>query len=156
MNYDANPVQLLYNDEELSDRINMVMDSRDHTTGITFVNLCYQLVQMAFQERKVKKADENTTLTSEELSAVDQVRVSRILWELIWNHKIFLLFGRSELLGLSNGEDRFVKYWFFPKFFPFLRHLLGWCVGCFVFLVVYFYVLLLCFLIHINDFQWFK
>lgn len=110
MNIDTNPVQLLYNDEELSDRIVMVMDSRDHTTGITFVNLCYQLVQMAFQERKVKKADENTTVISEELSAVDQVRVSRALWELIWNHKIFLLFGRSELLGLSNGEDRFVKY----------------------------------------------
>ena len=110
MNYDANPVQLLYNNEELKDRINMVMDSRDHTKGITFVNLCYQLVQMAFQEHMVKKADENTTITSEELSAEDQVRVSRILWELIWDHRVFLLFGRSELLGLSNGEDRFVKY----------------------------------------------
>ena len=110
MNYDANPVQLNYNNEELKERINLVMDSRDHTTGITFVNLCYQLVQLAFQERRVKKADENVTLTSEELSAEDQVRVSRILWELIWAQKIFLLFGRSELLGLSNGEDRFVKY----------------------------------------------
>lgn len=110
MNYDSNPVRLLYDNEELRERINMVMSSRDHTTGITFVNLCYQLVQMAFQEHQVKKADENTTITSEELSAEDQVRVSRILWELIWDHKIFLLFGRSELLGLSNGEDRFVKY----------------------------------------------
>lgn len=110
MNYDTNPVQLLYNNEELRDRINMVMDSRDHTKGITFVNLCYQLMQVAFQEHQVKKADENTTITSEELSAEDQVRVSRILWELIWDHKVFLLFGRSELLGLSNGEDRFVKY----------------------------------------------
>ncbi len=109
MNYDANPVHLLYNDEELKDRINMVMDSRDHTTGITFVNLCYQLMQMAFQENKVKKADD-TIVTSEELAPEEQVRVSRILWELIWNHKVFLLFGRSELLGLSNGEDRFVKY----------------------------------------------
>ena len=110
MNYDANPVHLLYNNEELRDRINMIMDSRDHTTGITFVNLCYQIVQMAFQEHMVKKANENTTITSEELAPEEQVRVSRILWELIWNHKIFLLFGRSELLGLSNGEDRFVKY----------------------------------------------
>lgn len=110
MNYDSNPVRLDYNDEELQERISMVMDSRDHTTGITFVNLCYQLVQIGFQEHRVKKADENIILISEELSPEDQVRVSRILWELIWNHKIFLLFGRSELLGLSNGEDRFVKY----------------------------------------------
>ena len=109
MNYDANPVRLLYNNEELRERINMVMDSRDHTTGITFVNLCYQLIQVAFQENKVKKP-EDTIITSEELAPEEQVRVSRILWELIWDHKIFLLFGRSELLGLSNGEDRFVKY----------------------------------------------
>ena len=110
MNYDSNPVQLLFSNEELKERINMVMSSRDHTNGITFVNLCYQLIQIAFQEHRVKKDDENTTIISEELSADDQVRVSRILWELIWDHKIFLLFGRSELLGLSNGEDRFVKY----------------------------------------------
>ena len=109
MNYDANPVHLLYNDEEMRDRINMIMDSRDHTTGITFVNLCYQVMQMAFQENMVKKV-EDTIITSEELAPEEQVRVSRILWELIWDHKIFLLFGRSELLGLSNGEDRFVKY----------------------------------------------
>ena len=110
MNYDANPVHLLYNNEELRDRIMMVMNGRDHTTGITFVNLCYQLVQLAFQEHQVKKLDENTIITNEELAPDEQVRVSRILWELIWDHKIFLLFGRSELLGLSNGEDRFVKY----------------------------------------------
>lgn len=110
MNYDSNPLQLLYNDEELRNRIMMIMEGRDHRTGITFVNLCYQVMQMAFQEHQVKKNDENTILTSEELAADEQVRVSRILWELIWDHKIFLLFGRSELLGLSNGEDRFVKY----------------------------------------------
>ena len=109
MNYDANPVHVLSNNEELRDRILMVIEGRDKTTGITFVNLCYQIMQMAFQENQVKKADD-TIITSEELAPEEQVRVSRILWELIWDHKIFLLFGRSELLGLSNGEDRFVKY----------------------------------------------
>ena len=109
MNYDANPVHLLYNDEEMRDRINMIMDSRDHTTGITFVNLCYQIIQIGFQENKVV-IPEDSIVTSEELAAEEQVRVSRILWELIWDRKIFLLFGRSDLLGLSNGEDRFVKY----------------------------------------------
>ena len=109
MNDDANPVRVLYNNEELRDRILMVIEGRDKTTGITFVNLCYQVMQMAFQENMVKKADD-TIITSEELAPEEQVRVSRILWELIWDHKIFLLFGRSGLLGLSNGEDRFVKY----------------------------------------------
>ena len=109
MNYDSNPVQVLYSNEELRDRSLMVIECRDKTTGITFVNLCYQIIQIAFQESKVK-VPEDTIITSEELAPEEQVRVSRILWELIWDHKIFLLFGRSDLLGLSNGEDRFVKY----------------------------------------------
>ena len=106
---DNNPVHLLYDNEELRERILMVMDSRDHTTGITFVSLCYQVIQLGFQENKVK-IPADTIITSEELAPGEQVRVSRILWELIWDRKIFLLFGRSDLLGLSNGEDRFVKY----------------------------------------------
>jgi hypothetical protein len=109
MKYDSNPVHVLYNNEELRDRILMVIEGRDKTTGITFVNLCFQIIQIAFQENKVM-IPEDTIITSEELAPEDQVRVSRILWELIWDHKIFLLFGRSDLLGLSNGEDRFVKY----------------------------------------------
>ena len=68
-----------------------------------------QIIQIGFKENKVM-IPADTIITSEELAPGEQVRVSRILWELIWNHKIFLLFGRSDLLGLSNGEDRFVKY----------------------------------------------
>jgi hypothetical protein len=109
MKYDSNPVHLLYDNEELRDRILMIIEGRDKTTGITFVNLCYQVIQMGFQENKVM-IPEDTIITSEELAPEEQVRVSRILWELIWDRKIFLLFGRSDLLGLSNGEDRFVKY----------------------------------------------
>ena len=63
MNYDANPIHTLYDNETLKHLVEVVIE-----------------------------------------------RVSRILWELIWEHKVFLLFGRSPLLGLSNGEDRFVKY----------------------------------------------
>ena len=109
MNYDTNPVHVLYNDEELTQRVLMIIGGRNAPTGITFVNLCYQVRQMALQERRVI-GEGSVIYTSDELAPEDQVRVSRILWELIWGHKIFLLFGRSELLGLSNGEDRFVKY----------------------------------------------
>ncbi len=109
MNYDANPVKIKFDNETLKQRILVLMEERESTNGITFVNLCYQLRQMAIQEHMVSDA-ENTTYTNDELAPEDQVRVSRVLWELIWSHKIFILFGRSELLGLSNGEDRFVKY----------------------------------------------
>ena len=109
MNIDSNPVHILYDNNKLRDVIMMVMEGRENTLGITFVNLCYQILQLAEQEKLVENSGV-VIHTSSEIAPEDQVRVSRVLWELIWDHKIFLLFGRSPLLGLSNGEDRFVKY----------------------------------------------
>lgn len=109
MNIDSNPVHILYDNNKLRDVILMVMEGRENTLGITFVNLCYQILQLAEQEKMVENSGV-VIHTSNEIAPEDQVRVSRVLWELIWDHKIFLLFGRSPLLGLSNGEDRFVKY----------------------------------------------
>ncbi len=109
MNYDAKPVRILYDDAKLKEKIMVGIAGRDATLGITFVNLCYQLLQLAIQEHMLEDPD-NTIYTNDEISPEDQVRVSRLLWELIWDRKVFLLFGRSSLLGLSNGEDRFVKY----------------------------------------------
>lgn len=110
MNYDTYPVRLLYNDEELKQRILMIIESHDTITGCTFVNLCSLIAKMAFTEHKVKKVGENTTIINEELAVEEQARMSCVLWELIWEHKIVLLFGHSEMHGLSNGEERFVKY----------------------------------------------
>ena len=109
MNIDSNPVHILYDNNKLRDVIMMVMEGRENTLGITFVNLCYQILQLAEQEKLVENSGV-VIHTSSEIAPEDQVRVSRVLWELIWDHKVFLLFGRSPLLGLSNGEDRFVKY----------------------------------------------
>lgn len=108
MNIDSNPVHILYDNNKLRDVIMMIMNGRTETTGITFVNLCYQILQLAEQEQMVEGTE--VMHTSNEIAPEDQVRVSRVLWELIWDKKVFLLFGRSPLLGLSNGEDRFVKY----------------------------------------------
>ncbi len=109
MNYDANPIHTLYDNETLKHLVEVVIESNDTTSGITFHSLCNQIRQQAIRDRALANL-ENTVYSSEELAREEQVRVSRILWELIWEHKVFLLFGRSPLLGLSNGEDRFVKY----------------------------------------------
>ena len=108
MNYDSNPVHVLFNDENLKQRLLALINGNASPSGTTFTNLCYHIRQQAIDDHAVNDP-ENTTYTNDELAPEDQVRVSRLLWELIWEHKIFLLFGRSELLGLSNGEDRFVK-----------------------------------------------
>ena len=106
---DNNPVHVLYDNNKLRDVIMMIMNGRTEMMGITFVNLCYQILQLAEQENMVENSG-IVTHTSKEIAPEDQVRVSRVLWELIWDKKVFLLFGRSPLLGLSNGEARFVRY----------------------------------------------
>lgn len=109
MNYDANPIHILYDNVTLKHLVELIIDGNDTTSGTTFLNLCHQIRLQAISDRALANL-ENTVYTSEELAPEDQVRISRMLWELIWEHKVFLLFGRSPLLGLSNGEDRFVKY----------------------------------------------
>ena len=98
MNFDANPVHVLYDYESLKHIVQVSIERNDNISGTTFVSLCNKIRQQAIRDRALADL-ENTVYTSEVLAPEDQVRVSRMLWELIWEHKIFLLFGRSELLG---------------------------------------------------------
>lgn len=109
MNYDTNPIHTLYDNETLKHLVLVIIEGNDATSGTTFLNLCNQIRQQAIRDRALADL-QNTVYSSEVLAPEEQVRVSRVLWELIWEHKVFVLFGRSPLLGLSNGEDRFVKY----------------------------------------------
>ena len=109
MNYDANPIHILFNDENLKQRLLALIVGNNTPSGTTFNALCFHIRQQAIDDHAVADPD-GTVYTNDELAPEDQLRVSRLLWELIWEHKVFLLFGRSALLGLSNGEDRFVKY----------------------------------------------
>ena len=109
MNFDSNPIHVLYDNETLKHLVLVIISNNDSLSGTTFLNLCHQVKQQAIRDKAIADL-ENTVYTSEQRAPEDQVRVSRVLWELIWDKKVFLLFGRSPLLGLSNGEDRFVKY----------------------------------------------
>ena len=109
MNFDSNPIHVLYDNETLKHLVLVIISNNDSLSGTTFLNLCHQVKQQAIRDKAIADL-ENTVYTSEQLAPEEQVRVSRVLWELIWDKKVFLLFGRSPLLGLSNGEDRFVKY----------------------------------------------
>ena len=109
MNYDSTPNKTLYDNETMKHLVEVIIEKNDSTSGTTFLNLCNQVRQQAIRDRALADL-ENTVYSCEELAPEEQVRVSRVLWELIWEHKVFVLFGRSPLLGLSNGEDRFVKY----------------------------------------------
>lgn len=109
MNYNSNPIHTLYDNETLKHLIEVIVEKNDTPAGTTFLNLCNQIRQQAIRDRALADLA-NTVYSCEELAPEEQVRISRLLWELIWEHKVFLLFGRSPLLGLNNGEDRFVKY----------------------------------------------
>jgi len=76
----------------------LVMESRDHTTGITFVNLCYQIVQVAFQEHQVKKADE------EHFTFTAEVSVSPTFFA--W---VFEFGGKIRILGPQSVKDAYAE-----------------------------------------------
>ena len=56
----------------------VVIGGRDVTLGITFVNLCYQLLQLAIQKHMLEDPN-NTIYTDNEISPENQVRVIKFI-----------------------------------------------------------------------------
>ena len=65
MNIDANPVHILYDNNKLRDVIMMIINGRSDNMGITFVNLCYQILQLAEQEQMVENSGQVTHTSNE-------------------------------------------------------------------------------------------
>jgi len=101
-----NPVPITYTDAELNDIIaKYISESR---IEFYFNDLCYSILYKAKQEKKVKDA-EHVAYLSSDLSYIDLIRVSRILWEYIWKKELFIAFGDSKNQSYIPGNTRFIK-----------------------------------------------
>ena len=49
----------------------------------------------------------NTKYSSSDISIADGIRVSRILWEKIWNKEIFIAFGDNPYRAQYKDDTRF-------------------------------------------------
>lgn len=103
--YDSNPVPVTYTQEELRQVIDNYL--KDVTTEFSFRGLCSYIIDKAIAEGKVPNAS-HTQYSSREITPLSAIEVSKYLWELIWDKKIFIAFGENLYVARYVGDTRFV------------------------------------------------
>lgn len=107
MTYDPNPVSLTYSEEELRTIIEQYISICD--LEFSYKAICHYILERAKQEGKVPNA-EYTQYGSSELNPLSGIMVSRLLWEMIWEKKIFVAFGANPYRGGYCEDVRLCKY----------------------------------------------
>ena len=74
----------------------------------SFKTLSIYIVQTAIKENKVKNAA-YTQYSSHEMNPLSSITLSKIIWELIWEKKIFIAFGDNPYTAHYAGDTRFVS-----------------------------------------------
>lgn len=85
-------MSLGYSDDELFDRINDFLSMCSNS--FTFFDLCDYILLQAQNENMIKidsKSWKRTVILSEE----DMMRITKYLWEMIWNRNLIIDFGRQ-------------------------------------------------------------
>lgn len=105
MTYDSNPVPVTYTQEELKQVVEDYLN--DVATEFSFRGLCSFIVGKAIDEGKVHNAG-HTQYSSREMNPSSAIEVSKYLWELIWDRRIFIAFGENPYAARYAGDTRFV------------------------------------------------
>ena len=103
--YDSNPVPVTYNKAELAKVIDDYL--KNVTTEFSFRGLCSHIIDKAISDGKVRNS-QNTQYSSRQMNPLSAIEVSRYLWELIWDKKIFIAFGENPYSAHYNDDTRFV------------------------------------------------
>ncbi len=107
MTINYNPVPVDYTDEELRTIVEAYIASQ--RSEFSFKSICRHVLQKAMEDGRTVDS-RNTQYESNELRASDGIRVSSILWDLIFERKIIIAFGENPYRSMPNGSDtRFVK-----------------------------------------------
>ncbi len=103
--YNSNPVPVIYTKEELEKVIDEYLQSVQ--TEFSFRSLCSHIIERAIKDEKVTDA-KNTQYGSREMSPLSAIEVSKYLWNLIWDRKIFIAFGENPYASHYNNDTRFI------------------------------------------------
>lgn len=101
---DPNPVPVTYSDQELKSLIDNYLS--DIKGEFSYKGVCHYVVNEAKRNNKAEGAP-NTKYSSSDISIADGIRVSRILWEKIWNKEIFIAFGDNPYRAQYKDDTRF-------------------------------------------------
>ena len=103
--YNSNPVPVEYTEEEMKEKVLTFIN--DRKGEFSFRTLSNFIVQTAMNEQKVKDAA-HTQYSSNEMDPLSSIQLSKILWELIWDKKVFIAFGENPYMAHYAGDTRFV------------------------------------------------
>lgn len=95
--YGDTQFSLLYDDKELMDIIVKYIQKKKESNEdyFTYFVLCKNIINLADNANKLNGKDTNTYYTSVVLSQKEYTRVSRLLWDLILDRKIFVDFSNN-------------------------------------------------------------
>ncbi len=102
---DSNPVPVEYTEEEMREKVLHYID--EVKEEFSFKVLSSYIINMAKKEQKVKDADHTQYSSSNEMNSTSSILLSKILWELIWDKKIFIAFGVNPYSTHYTGDTRF-------------------------------------------------
>ena len=104
---DSNPVPVTYDDQEL---LSLVEKYVSEMSGeFSYMGVCRYVVNEAKRNNKVEDAP-HTKYSSSDISIADGIRISKILWEKIWNKEIIIAFGDNPYRGIGKDDVRFYKF----------------------------------------------
>lgn len=100
--YDKTPISILYTDQEMLDVLTSFIDSYDDDT-VTFEQISTYLISKADKDSKLDKLPE-AKYNSIILTDKDGQRLSRMLWELIFQRKIYLNFYKNPYGNIKQAD----------------------------------------------------
>ncbi len=85
-------LNMTYSDDELSEMILSYVRTQDD--GVGFRDICAYLLTQAQNDGRVE-GQTGEEYQWESLSHIDTIKVDRILWQLIWKHRLVIDFDSS-------------------------------------------------------------
>lgn len=103
--YNSNPIPVEYTEKEMKEKVLIFIKNVEGE--FSFRTLSNYVVQTAMNEQKVKDAA-HTQYSSNEMDSLSSIQLSKILWELIWDKKLFIAFGENPYMAHYACDTRFV------------------------------------------------
>ena len=106
--YGEHPLLMMYTDEELRTKIGeFIADKiKDGSKYFSYKGLCNILFRCAQSENKLK-TEKDATYNNPVLAYDDATRISRLLWERIWNREIFIDFCENNFAATYHEDTYF-------------------------------------------------
>ena len=102
--YSSEELQMNYSEEEISEIIREYMRENEF---FSFKGICSYIFDKANQEDRIKKEKDTEYRGGVKISYFDEIIVSQILWEEIWNKRLFINFSKNPYFVQTN-EIQFV------------------------------------------------